>query len=90
MHQIEILRAPYVLQLFFSDFLGIFSAQNSEVFVQEKFVFIFENNKKITFFKSNKKLSWTNTLEFGAEKMPKKSEKKVEEHKVPSEFRSDA
>ena len=42
MHQIEILRAPYVLQLFFLDFWGIFSAQNSNVFVQENFVFTFK------------------------------------------------
>ena len=29
-------------------------------------------------------------LEFWAENIPQKSEKKVEEHKAPSEFRSDA
>ena len=29
-------------------------------------------------------------LEFWAENMPQKSKKKVEEHKEPSEFRSDA
>ena len=36
------------------------------------------------------KFSWSNTLEFQAENVPQKPEKKVEEHKAPSEFQSDA
>ena len=50
--------------------------------------------KKAIYFLISKvttKFSWTYKLEFWAENMPQKSEKKkVEEHKAPSEFRSDA
>ena len=45
---------------------------------------------KWLFLKVKTKFSWTNMLEFWAENMPQKSKKKVEEHKEPSEFRSDA
>ena len=75
---------------FFSDFWGLFSAQNSNVFVQEKFVFIFENNKKITVFKSEKNSPGQIRWNFGLKTCPKNPKKKVEEHKVPSEFQSDA
>ena len=44
----------------------------------------------LLFSKMKTNFSWTNTSEFWAENMPQKSEKKVEEHKVSSEFRSDA
>ena len=50
MHLKEILRAPYVLQLFFLDFWGMFSAKNSNAFVQENFVFTFENKLEIPSF----------------------------------------
>ena len=90
MHRIEILRAPYVLQLFFSDFWGMFSAQNSNVFVQEFFFSLLKTVIFLLFSKMKTNFSWTNTSEFWAENMPQKSEKKVEEHKVSSEFRSDA
>ena len=56
MHQIEILRAPYVLQLFFLDFWGMFSAQNSNVFVQENFVFTFDKSDLFINFKSDNKI----------------------------------
>ena len=91
MHQIKILRAPYVLQLFFLDFWGMFSAQNSNVFVQENFVLTFKKSDLFFNFKSENKilldkyigiLSWNHA--------PKIKKKKVEEHKEPSEFRSDA
>ena len=41
-------------------------------------------------FKKRKKFSWTYTLEFWAEIFSQYSPLKVEEHNVPSEFRSDA
>ena len=41
-------------------------------------------------FKKRKKFSWTYTLEFWAEFFSQYSPLKVEEHNVPSEFRSDA
>ena len=56
MHQIEILRAPYVLQLFFLDFWGMFSAQNSNVFVQENFVLTFKKSDLFFNFKSENKI----------------------------------
>ena len=56
MHQIEILRAPYVLQLFFLDFWGMFSAQNSNVFVQENFVLTFKKSYLYFNFKSENKI----------------------------------
>ena len=56
MHQIEILRAPYVLQLFFLDFWGMISAQNSNVFVQENFVLTFKKSDLFFNFKSENKI----------------------------------
>ena len=56
MHQIEILRAPYVLQLFFLDFWGMISAQNSNVFVQENFVLTFKKSYLFFNFKSENKI----------------------------------
>ena len=44
----------------------------------------------VLFSKVKTKFSWSNTLEFQAENVPQKSEKKVEESKDPSEFQSDA
>ena len=56
MQQIEILRAPYVLELFFLDFWAMFSAQNSNVFVQENFVFTFKKSDLFFNLKSENKI----------------------------------
>ena len=81
MHQIEILRAPYVLQLFFPDFLGIFSALNSNVFVQDNFFITFEKSYFFIIFKNENKflldkyfgiLGWKN-----AQKIRKKKLKNI-------------
>ena len=91
MHQIEILRAPYVLQLFFLDFWGMFSAQNSNIFVQENFVFTFKKSNLFLNFKSDNNILPDKYVGFlGWKHAPKIQKKKVEEHKEPSEFRSDA
>ena len=46
--------------------------------------------RNLLFSKVTKKFSWTYTLEFWAEIFSQYSPLKVEEHNVPSEFRSDA
>ena len=46
--------------------------------------------RNLLFSKVTKKFSWTYTLEFWAENFSQYSPLKVEEHNVPSEFRSDA
>ena len=46
--------------------------------------------RNLLFSKVTKKFSWTYTLEFWAENFSQYSPLKVEEHKVPSEIRSDA
>ena len=87
MHQIEILRAPYVLQLFFLDFWGMFSAQNSNIFVQENFVFTFKKSNLFFNFKSDNNilpdkyigiLSWKHA--------PKIQKKKLKNIRSPQNF----
>ena len=74
---------------FFLDFWGMFSAQNSNIFVQENFVFTF---KKAIFlnFKSDNKILLNKYVGILRWKQAPQNPKKVEEHKEPSEFRSDA
>ena len=50
----------------------------------------FYGARNLLFSKVTKKFSWTYTLEFWAENFSQYSPLKVEEHNVPSEFRSDA
>ena len=50
----------------------------------------FYGARNLLFSKVTKKFSWTYTLEFWAEIFSQYSPLKVEEHNVPSEFRSDA
>ena len=50
----------------------------------------FYGARNLLFSKVTKKISWTYTLEFWAEIFSQYSPLKVEEHNVPSEFRSDA
>ena len=91
MHQIEILRAPYVLQLFFLDFWGMISAQISNVFVQENFVLTFKKSDLFFNFKSENKILLVKYVRILGWKCAQKiQKKKVEEHKAPSEFESDA
>ena len=87
MHQIKILRAPYVLQLFFLDFWGMISAQNSNVFVQENFVLTFKKSDLFFNFKSENKilldkyigiLSWKHA--------PKIQKKKLKNIRSPQNF----
>ena len=87
MHQIEILRAPYVLQILFSDFWGMFSVQNSNVFVQENFVLTFKKSDLFFNFKSKNKilldkyigiLSWKHA--------PKTQKKKLKNIRSPQNF----
>ena len=77
MHPIEILRVPYVLQLFFSDFWSTFSARNSNVFDQENFVFTFENKTIYILIIVKTEFSWTISGWKHAPKNPKKMLKSI-------------
>ena len=75
---------------FFRIFWAFFQPQIPMYLSRIIFLLLLKKVIFLLFSKMKTNFSWTNTSEFWAEKMPKKSEKKVEEHKVPSEFRSDA
>ena len=80
--------------MFFNFFFQIFGAcfqPKILTYLSRRFLLsLLKIKNKFLFSKVTTNFSWTHTLEFWAEIMPQKSEKKVEEHKVPSEFRSDA
>ena len=76
MHQIEILRAPYVPQLFFWIFGACFQLK-IPMYLSRRILFsLLKLKNKSLFLKVRTKFSWTNTLEFWAEIMPQKSKKK--------------
>ena len=76
-----------LFNIFCSDSWGMFAARNCP----REFRFHFRISIYIVLISKVKtKFSWSNTLEFRAENMPQKLKKKVEEHKAPSEFQSDA
>ena len=66
--------------MFFNFFFWIFGAcfePKILMYLSRRILFHFSKKTLIfLIFKSDKKFSWTDTLEFWAEKMPKKSKKK--------------